>query len=106
MTDHCEWIGGIVASAIIAGMAILSKVLFVMRKDCKDHRTVCNQTICSKINDLKARASDETEQRIVLDKEARLTLKEINAAILELNKSVSALRNGYELFLREFDKRK
>ena len=106
MTDHWEWIGGVVASAIIAGMAILSRVLFVLKKDCKDYRATCNQTICSKMNDLKTKVSDETEQRIVLDKEARLTLKEINAAILELNKSVSALRNGYEIFLREFDKRK
>ena len=103
MTDHWE---GIVAAVIIAGMAILSRLLFVLKKDCDDHRATCSQTICGKINDLQNRASDAAQQRIALDKEAKQTLKEINIAILELNKSTSQLRGGFDLFLREMDKRK
>ena len=106
MTDHWEWIGGVVASAIIAGMAILSRVLFVLKKDCKDYRATCNQTICSKMNDLKTKASDASAQAVVLDKEAKETLREINISILKLNKSVSELKGGFDIFLREFDKRK
>ena len=106
MTDHWEWIGGIVTAVVIAGMAILSKMLFVMGKDCKDYRANCSKTICSKMNDLKTKASDASAQAVVLDKEAKETLREINISILKLNKSVSELKGGFDIFLREFDKRK
>lgn len=106
MADHWQAISGAIAAVIIGGMALLSRYLFVMKKDCVEHRTLCNRTICGKINDLQNRASAASIQAVTLDNEAKSTLKDINVAILELNKSMSELKGGFDLFLREFDKRK
>ena len=96
----------IVSAAAVGGMAILIKYVFVMKKDCEEHRTTCNMTICGKINDLQNRASAASLQAIVLDNEAKTTLKEINAAILLMNKEISELHGAFDRFLKEFDKLK
>ena len=101
MMDHWQ---AVVTAAIVGVMAILTRYLFVMKKDCKEHRDNCNRTICGKINDLQNRASAATIQAVVLDNEAKATLKEINIAILELNKSMSEMKGTLSQFIHEFDK--
>ena len=96
----------IVSAAAVGIVVILTRSLFVMKKDCGGHRETCNLTICGKINDLQNRASAASLQAIVLDNEAKTTLKEINAAILLMNKEISELRGAFDRFLKEFDKLK
>ena len=89
----------IVSATAVGGVAILSRYVFVMKKDCNDHRSACNKTICAKINDLQNRASEAKVQAVILDKEATQTLKEINKAILEVNKSLSELKGKFDQYI-------
>ena len=90
----------IVSAAAVGGVAILTKYVFVMKRDCKDHRDTCNKTICAKINDLQNRASEGKVQAVVLNNEAKATLKEINKAILEVNKSLFELKGNFDQYIR------
>ena len=103
MIEHWQ---AIATGALVGIFAILSRYLFVMKKDCADHRQKCNMTICGKINDLQNRSSAASIQAIALDNEAKSTLKEINAAILLMNKEISELHGAFNRFLKEFDKQK
>ena len=90
----------IVSAAAVGGVAILTRYMFVMKKDCNDHRATCNKTICSKINDLQNKVSEAKVQAVLLDNEATATLKEINKAILEVNKSLSELKGNFDQYIR------
>lgn len=96
----------IVSAAAVGIVVILTRSLFVMKKDCSNHRERCNMTICGKINDLQNSASAASLQATVLDDKAKTTLKEINAAILLINKEISVLHGAFDRFLKEFDKLK
>ena len=89
----------IVSAAAVGGVAILTRYVFVMKKDCNDRRDICNKNICSKINDLQNRASEAKIQAVLLDQEATATLKEINKAILEVNKSLSELKGNFDQYI-------
>ena len=103
MLEHWQ---AVATAAIVGIMAILTRYVFVMKKDCADYREKCNQTICGKINDLQNRASAAAVQAVVLDNEAKQTLKEINISILEISKDLAKLEGSFNRFLHEFDKRK
>ena len=103
MLEHWQ---AIATGALVGIFAILSRYLFVMKKDCADHRDKCNKTICGKINDLQNRSSEAKIHTIQIDNEARVTLKEINAAILLTNKEISELHGAFNQFLKEFDKKR
>ena len=103
MLEHWQ---AIATGALVGIFAILSRYLFVMKKDCADHRDKCNQTICGKIDDIKNNASEAKLYAITIDSESRTTLKEINAAILAMNKEISELHGAFNRFLKEFDKQK
>ena len=94
------------AAGSVAVVAFLIKYMFVTKKDCSSNRERCNMTICGKINDLQNRSSDASIQAIALDNEAKSTLKDINAAILLMNREIGELRGAFERFLKEFDKLK
>jgi len=102
MLEHWQ---AIVAAVIVGVMAILTRYMFVMKKDCKDHRENCNRTICGKIDLLRTQAKDTASAAVVIDKEAKQTLKEINSSILEISKDLAKLEGSFNRFLHEFDKR-
>ena len=103
MMDHWQ---AVATAAIVGVMAILTRYLFVMKKDCKDHRDNCNRTICSKIDLLRIQAKDTASDAVVIDKETKQTLKEINGSILEISKDLAKLEGSFNRFLHEFDRRK
>ena len=105
MTDHWEIISGSIAATIVGGMALLSRYLFVMKKDCKEHRSNCNKAICGKIDLLRIQAKSTANEAVVIDKEAKQTLKEINGSILEISKDLAKLEGSFNRFLHEFDRR-
>ena len=103
MIEHWQ---AIATGALVGIFAILTRYLFVMKKDCADHRDKCNRTLCGKINDLQNRSSESKLYAVTIDNESRATLKEINAAILTMNKEISELHGSFNRFLKEFDKQK
>ena len=103
MIEHWQ---AIATGALVGIFAILTRYLFVMKKDCADHREKCNMMICGKIDDIKNKASAAKLYAITIDSESRTTLKEINAAILAVNKEISDLHGAFNRFLKEFDKQK
>lgn len=104
MTDHWQAISGAVAAVIVGSMAIMTRHLFVMKRDCREHRTLCNQTICNKLDLLRLQAATTANGAVTIDKESKETLKDINAAILTISKDLSNLEGAFDRFLHEFDK--
>ena len=101
MLEHWQ---AIVAAIIVGGMGLVTRYVFVMKSDCEKHRITCNRTICAKIDNLQNRASVSGVQAIALDKEARLTLKEINISILTVSKDLAELKGAFDGLLHEFDR--
>ena len=89
----------IVSAAAVGGVAILSRYVFVMKKDCQDYRDHCNQTLCGKIETLSVRSKDLASGAVIMDREAKKTLEKINGSILDLNKSLSELTRRFDQYI-------
>ena len=99
MAEHWQAVSAAVAAAIVGGIALLTRYMFVAKKDCADYRDHCNQTLCGKIEVLSVRSKDLANGAILMDREARKTLDRINVSILELNKSLSELKGKFDQYI-------
>ena len=89
----------IVSASAVGGVAILSRYVFVMKKDCADYRDHCNQTLCGKIETLSVGSKNLADGAVIMDREAKKTLEKINGSILDLNKSLSELRGKFDQYI-------
>ena len=65
MIDHWQ---SIIVATVVASVAVLTRYLFVMKKDCKDHRDGCISNVCKKIDSLKEAAVVTTEKAMIFDR--------------------------------------